>query len=170
MPEGVIDYLVTDTGDFQFTTNAAVASVPISQIVTPAILKPALNTDYFFSEGENLKIKSIGFRLPYQFTWANTVMETQLRLRNKAATVTTLLSEIGRDGRIYIPMVNALFDLDIYVPWAANFGAGNGEFEIHVNTITAGNVSMAGMPTLLDATTFDCNMMMVVEHTRDLSA
>lgn len=162
MKQGFTSVLKSAAGGVQFTTNSAVDFVAITQ-AAPVDMLPAQTGTPFFNEGDNLIIESVGVIFPYQFTWAEKVMSIELEKQNRSATVTAPLIEFGLGGRFHLPMCNTMFNFDTFID--ADIVTFTEDYKIRLKDTIDGQVSMANMPTQLNAKTFDVHIVAFVHST-----
>lgn len=161
--EGIVDILEVQTGEFQFTVNTAVDSVPIGAVAAPKQFFSA-GSVATFQEGDNAFIESIYVRFPYQFGLAGGQLDVFLQSLDAALTPASL-DRFGTGGKLFVPFLCNEIVLNNYIPQPTHTAGGN--WSLACRDIS-GNVSMINAPSSLDGQTLDVFVGLKVRHTLDL--
>ena len=159
---GQIHYIGNFAG-ITFTVDKAFPAVDlILDLVTPPFLSLDGSLDYF-THGENVYIESFILVYPYQFGQGN--LESgpiQIELGWEDANANSgVITEIGTDGKLMIPDVNAEYNTGVMVYQPATATA---KWKIGITGLR-GSVNMINTPDSLDDTELKASFMLKVRHT-----
>lgn len=162
MKEGFTSILSNDSNTFKFTVNTAVNSVASALVGAPNIPLKAANSDLYFPAGNGCIVESIGLRFPYQFTKAEDPLVVGLQYANRSLGWNGFVTEFTDDGRIEIPTVDCLIEVNQYIPYPSGANGEDWFFRIFFSDV---DVSQLNCPAALDTLELDIFFYMIVHST-----
>lgn len=163
----ILSSTLTVAGQMEFTSNIAVAQVAMLPPLANLIEMQDSNQVFFFEAGDSLLLDRLWVTIPHGFRAGTGLTRFEFLWKNALGT-SYPVNSFPINNSIAVPDICDGIEFQnggLYLPMPT--GIGNAGLIIGP-TFTNMNISMANVPTILNATLFKVQVHLMVRHTKTM--